>query len=261
MILGGGALLLTPGFLTDFVGLMLLLPPSRALLRPLVLRAMTRRVAAAAGPGALSPACGWAAVDRGSPARSSTSRPPSRAARRPRPGRQRRAAPPRRGSRRAASRDLRRRTPWSRPGTRPPWCCCATANGGLEILLVERTGSAGFVPGAHVFPGGAVDPADGHGARPGEWDLRREPAPLTGVAWGGWPSGWPRFVSRSRRRGWHRAWSPDEPGPGDPVPRPGPDRRAVAQRAARRRAPMAGAPRGGRRPHPTARPCGVSRDG
>lgn len=30
----------------------------------------------------------------------------------------------------------------------------------LEVLLVERTGSAGFVPGAHVFPGGAVDAAD-----------------------------------------------------------------------------------------------------
>lgn len=43
MVLGGGALLLTPGFITDFVGLLLLLPPTRVLLRPLVLRAMTRR--------------------------------------------------------------------------------------------------------------------------------------------------------------------------------------------------------------------------
>jgi UPF0716 protein FxsA len=49
MVLGGGALLLTPGFLTDAVGLLLLLPPSRALLRPLVLRAMTRRIRASAG--------------------------------------------------------------------------------------------------------------------------------------------------------------------------------------------------------------------
>lgn len=31
---------------------------------------------------------------------------------------------------------------------------------GLETLLLRRTGAAGFVPGAHVFPGGTVDPAD-----------------------------------------------------------------------------------------------------
>jgi len=44
MVLGGGALLLTPGFLTDLFGLTLLLPPTRALLRPLFRRAMQRRV-------------------------------------------------------------------------------------------------------------------------------------------------------------------------------------------------------------------------
>ena len=33
---------------------------------------------------------------------------------------------------------------------------------GLEILLVRRNRSSGFVPGAWVFPGGRVDPADGH---------------------------------------------------------------------------------------------------
>lgn len=31
---------------------------------------------------------------------------------------------------------------------------------GLEILLMRRNRSAGFVPGAHVFPGGRVDAAD-----------------------------------------------------------------------------------------------------
>lgn len=53
MVLGGGALLLTPGFITDLVGLLLLLPPTRVLLRPLVMRAMSRRagaVIATAGP-------------------------------------------------------------------------------------------------------------------------------------------------------------------------------------------------------------------
>ena len=44
MILGGGALLLTPGFITDLAGLLMLLPPTRMLLRPLVLRGMSRRV-------------------------------------------------------------------------------------------------------------------------------------------------------------------------------------------------------------------------
>jgi len=32
--------------------------------------------------------------------------------------------------------------------------------GGPEVLLVERAASTPFVPGAHVFPGGAVDPGD-----------------------------------------------------------------------------------------------------
>lgn len=32
---------------------------------------------------------------------------------------------------------------------------------GLEVLLLRRTRSAGFVPGAYVFPGGRVDSSDG----------------------------------------------------------------------------------------------------
>ena len=34
------------------------------------------------------------------------------------------------------------------------------AEGGLEVLLLRRARSAGFVPGAYVFPGGRVDGAD-----------------------------------------------------------------------------------------------------
>lgn len=45
MVLGGGALLLTPGFITDAFGLLLMVPPVRALLRPVVLRSMRRRAA------------------------------------------------------------------------------------------------------------------------------------------------------------------------------------------------------------------------
>jgi 8-oxo-dGTP pyrophosphatase MutT (NUDIX family) len=32
---------------------------------------------------------------------------------------------------------------------------------GIEVVLLRRTSKAVFVPGAHVFPGGAVDPDDG----------------------------------------------------------------------------------------------------
>jgi 8-oxo-dGTP pyrophosphatase MutT (NUDIX family) len=51
---------------------------------------------------------------------------------------------------------------------------------GLEILLLQRVRSAGFVPGAYVFPGGRVDPSDGSvgildhldGADPREFSAR-----------------------------------------------------------------------------------------
>lgn len=45
MIIVGGAFLLAPGFITDVIGLMLLLPPTRALLRGAVARMARRRVA------------------------------------------------------------------------------------------------------------------------------------------------------------------------------------------------------------------------
>ncbi|MDQ3956094.1 MAG: FxsA family protein [Actinomycetota bacterium] len=44
LILLGGALLLTPGFLTDAVGLLLLLPPTRAALKGVVVRHWKKRV-------------------------------------------------------------------------------------------------------------------------------------------------------------------------------------------------------------------------
>jgi UPF0716 protein FxsA len=43
LILFAGALLLTPGFLTDCLGVLLLLPPTRVLFRGAVLNAVTRR--------------------------------------------------------------------------------------------------------------------------------------------------------------------------------------------------------------------------
>ena len=45
MVIFGGAFLITPGFLTDIVGLLLLLPPTRVLARRLVIRALGGRLA------------------------------------------------------------------------------------------------------------------------------------------------------------------------------------------------------------------------
>lgn len=56
LVIFGAALLLTPGFLTDVVGLLCLLPPGRAAIRRLVLRFVTHRFVAVplpeqGGPG------------------------------------------------------------------------------------------------------------------------------------------------------------------------------------------------------------------
>ena len=45
MVIFGGAFLITPGFITDVLGILLLLPPTRFLMRRLVLRAFSGRVA------------------------------------------------------------------------------------------------------------------------------------------------------------------------------------------------------------------------
>lgn len=45
LVIFGGALLITPGFLTDVLGLLLLIPPTRAVVRRFVMRALTKRAA------------------------------------------------------------------------------------------------------------------------------------------------------------------------------------------------------------------------
>jgi UPF0716 protein FxsA len=45
LVIFGGAFLITPGFLTDIVGLLLLIPPTRAVIRGAVTRRLGRRVA------------------------------------------------------------------------------------------------------------------------------------------------------------------------------------------------------------------------
>ena len=49
LVIFGGAFLITPGFLTDIVGLTLLIPPSRAVIRRLLVRRLGRRVMVAGG--------------------------------------------------------------------------------------------------------------------------------------------------------------------------------------------------------------------
>ncbi len=43
LVLAAGALLMTPGFLTDMVGLLILFPPTRALVRPVLIRRFSGR--------------------------------------------------------------------------------------------------------------------------------------------------------------------------------------------------------------------------
>ena len=52
LVIFGGALLLTPGFLSDILGLILLLPPTRALVRTMLVRRFAGRIAAGAASGA-----------------------------------------------------------------------------------------------------------------------------------------------------------------------------------------------------------------
>jgi UPF0716 protein FxsA len=49
LIIFGGALLITPGFLTDILGLILLIPPTRALVRAIASRTVRRRLAMGGG--------------------------------------------------------------------------------------------------------------------------------------------------------------------------------------------------------------------
>ena len=52
LVIFGGALLLTPGFLSDFLGLILLLPPTRAIVRSVLVKRFGARLVASAAQGA-----------------------------------------------------------------------------------------------------------------------------------------------------------------------------------------------------------------
>jgi UPF0716 protein FxsA len=55
LVIFGGALLLTPGFLSDILGLLLLLPPTRAVIRRVFLREAMKRITVTMAAGAQMP--------------------------------------------------------------------------------------------------------------------------------------------------------------------------------------------------------------
>src|SRR3954452_3282084 len=59
LVIFGGALLLTPGFLSDVLGLILLLPPTRAVVRKLLAARYGSRIMATAASGAQSRVFGF----------------------------------------------------------------------------------------------------------------------------------------------------------------------------------------------------------
>jgi UPF0716 protein FxsA len=63
LVIFGGALLLTPGFLTDILGLVFLVPPTRAVARRLLVRRFADRMIAAATRGRPGPQSRPADVD------------------------------------------------------------------------------------------------------------------------------------------------------------------------------------------------------
>jgi UPF0716 protein FxsA len=55
LVIAGGALLLTPGFLSDIAGVLMLLPPTRAIIRRLVVRRLGARIALGVAERATQP--------------------------------------------------------------------------------------------------------------------------------------------------------------------------------------------------------------
>jgi UPF0716 protein FxsA len=58
LVIFGGAFLITPGFLTDIIGVLLLLPPTRRVFRSMARRAIERRTVVAVGGAAAGAARG-----------------------------------------------------------------------------------------------------------------------------------------------------------------------------------------------------------
>jgi UPF0716 protein FxsA len=59
LVIFGGALLLTPGFISDILGLLLLLPPTRAVARRILVRRFAHRMVASVAGGPRAPRSAW----------------------------------------------------------------------------------------------------------------------------------------------------------------------------------------------------------
>ncbi len=143
LILLAGALLVVPGFVTDFIGLLLLIPPTRALVRKLIAHRYRSRLQIDHRSATAAPASTFRTPASTTSRTSATSPRPSGEAARPHEASSRSDHRPaaRRGNRDARAR--RRR-------------------GGVEVFMLRRNLNSDFVGGAYVFPGGAVDDHDRH---------------------------------------------------------------------------------------------------
>jgi UPF0716 protein FxsA len=83
LIIFGGAFLITPGFITDVIGVLLLLPPTRSLFRGTLERRLTRRVVVGRSDRSEYDVEGTASEHYEPPSRSPELPPPARS-RRPR---------------------------------------------------------------------------------------------------------------------------------------------------------------------------------
>lgn len=138
LLLCAGVLITVPGFITDALGLLLLLPPVRALVRRIVIGRLAHRtgglaVAVQSWPSRSEPPSGPAIAV---PSRASGDPGPADGALMP-------AHLPGPSVRDAATVMLVRDGP-----------------AGMEVFLLRRNLNSDFVGGAYVFPGGAVDDAD-----------------------------------------------------------------------------------------------------
>ena len=154
LILIAGVLMVTPGFVTDIFGFLLLIPPTRALVRRLLLRRFRAGPLRAGVHRRSARRCDRrfvgtfrAGVRRGDVQRRPGVDADARIAR-PNSGRS--------GPSRAA------RMSRCRPAGRGHGPDPARRPDGLEVFMLRRNLDSDFVGGAYVFPGGAVDPDDRH---------------------------------------------------------------------------------------------------
>jgi UPF0716 family protein affecting phage T7 exclusion/8-oxo-dGTP pyrophosphatase MutT (NUDIX family) len=152
LLLCSGVLITVPGFITDGLGLLLLLPPVRALARRLAIGRLARR-----SGGLTMTVRSWPPDPSSAPLPRPAIDAPSRGPAEGQPA----DGQPAEAAADAADAAL---MPAHSPG--PSVRDAATVMlvrdgpGGMEVFMLRRNLNSDFVGGAYVFPGGAVDEAD-----------------------------------------------------------------------------------------------------